>query len=101
MEQQILSDVTFDTLGLEEVLLKGVNDAGFVHCTPIQARTLPLVLAGKDVEGQAQTGTGKSAAFLLGTMNWLLRHPRTDNGGNPRALIVAPTREVGFIFVYV
>jgi ATP-dependent RNA helicase RhlB len=94
MEQQILSDVTFDTLGLEEVLLKGVNDAGFVHCTPIQARTLPLVLAGKDVEGQAQTGTGKSAAFLLGTMNWLLRHPRTDNGGNPRALIVAPTREL-------
>jgi ATP-dependent RNA helicase RhlB len=94
MEQQILSDVTFDTLGLEEVLLKGVKDAGFVHCTPIQARTLPLVLAGKDVEGQAQTGTGKSAAFLLGTMNWLLRHPRTDNGGNPRALIVAPTREL-------
>jgi ATP-dependent RNA helicase RhlB len=94
MEQQILSDVTFETLGLEEALLKGVRDAGFDRCTPIQARTLPLVLEGKDVEGQAQTGTGKSAAFLLGTMNWLLRHPRTESGGNPRALIVAPTREL-------
>ena len=94
MESQVQSEVTFESLGLEDLLLQGVRDAGFSRCTPIQARTLPLVLAGKDVEGQAQTGTGKSAAFLLGTMNWLLRHPRTDNSGNPRALIVAPTREL-------
>ena len=76
--------------------MRGVSDACFEFCTPIQAQSLPLVLAGKDVEGQAQTGTGKTAAFLLATMNWLLRKPAPPNhqDGQPRALIVAPTREL-------
>ena len=95
MDVTILSDVDFESLGLEDSLLQGVRDAGFGQCTPIQAKTLPLVLAGKDVEGQAQTGTGKTAAFLVGTINWLLRHPRKSKPTtNPRALIVAPTREL-------
>lgn len=95
MDQQVLSDVYFEALALEPQLLSGVRDAGFKRCTPIQAKTLPLILQGQDVEGQAQTGTGKSAAFLLGAMNWLLRHPRGDKQGtDPRALIVAPTREL-------
>ncbi|MDN5862991.1 MAG: DEAD/DEAH box helicase, partial [Salinisphaera sp.] len=74
---------------------------GFTHCTPIQAETIPMVLAGKDVAGQAQTGTGKSAAFLLATMHRLLVDPPADAAGRvpvgtsrPRALIVAPTREL-------
>ena len=96
MSERIHTDVSFATLGLEAALLQGVKEAGFEFCTPIQAGALPIALDGRDVEGQAQTGTGKTAAFLLATMNHLLRrHPREDHrDGNPRALIVAPTREL-------
>ncbi len=96
MNERIHTDVSFTSLGLEPALLQGVEDAGFEFCTPIQAGALPIALDGRDVEGQAQTGTGKTAAFLLATMNHLLRrHPRDDHrDGNPRALIVAPTREL-------
>ena len=96
MNEKIHTDVRFDTLGLEPALLEGVGDAGFELCTPIQAGALPIALAGRDVEGQAQTGTGKTAAFLLATMHHLLRRaPRAGHrDGNPRALIVAPTREL-------
>ena len=96
MNERIHTDVPFDTLGLEPTLLQGVEEAGFEFCTPIQAGSLPIALDGRDVEGQAQTGTGKTAAFLLATMNRLLRQPpREDHrDGNPRALIVAPTREL-------
>ncbi|MGA7965454.1 MAG: DEAD/DEAH box helicase, partial [Gammaproteobacteria bacterium] len=55
----------FEELELHETLLRGVKDAGFERLTPIQQRTLPPALAGRDVAGQAQTGTGKTAAFLL------------------------------------
>ena len=96
MNERIHTDVPFSTLGLEPALLQGVEEAGFEYCTPIQAGALPIALDGRDVEGQAQTGTGKTAAFLLATMNHLLRrYPREDHrDGNPRALIVAPTREL-------
>ena len=82
----------FHTLPLPESLSQGIVDAGFTECTPIQAMTLPLSLAGKDVAGQGQTGTGKTAAFLITLFDRLLR---LDNGGGqPRALILAPTREL-------
>ncbi len=94
--QQVLTEVRFDGLDLEQPLLDGIAEAGFEYCTPIQAGALPKALAGEDVEGQAQTGTGKTAAFLLATMNHLLRNPPREayKPGQPRALIVAPTREL-------
>jgi len=57
--------VTFASLGLVDEVMAGIKQAGFVDCTPIQAQTLPVALAGRDVAGQAQTGTGKTAAFLV------------------------------------
>ncbi len=67
-----LTETRFDGLGLHEALLAGLRDAGFEFCTPIQAETLPLALAGNDIAGQAQTGTGKTFAFLLALMHQLL-----------------------------
>ncbi len=86
----------FSSLQLLPSLLQGVTEAGFSVCTPIQAETLPLALAGQDVAGQAQTGTGKTAAFLLAVMTRLLRSPSRSNrsSSQPRALILAPTREL-------
>ncbi|MEJ2346285.1 MAG: ATP-dependent RNA helicase RhlB [Gammaproteobacteria bacterium] len=96
MTDRHLTEASFDSLDLDNSLLLGVRDAGFSHCTPIQAQTLPLALSGVDVAGQAQTGTGKTAAFLLATMNHMLRHPAAETRKpiQPRALIVAPTREL-------
>ena len=68
MTQSHLSDLRFDTLSLHESLRAGIRDAGFEFCTPIQAQTLPIALKGNDVAGQAQTGTGKTAAFQTGAM---------------------------------
>ena len=89
MQPDHLSEVRFDSLPLHPTLLAGLAKANFTNCTPIQAQTLPLALAGRDIAGQAQTGTGKSAAFLLATMNHLLTHPRKpgDDGKQPRALV--------------
>jgi ATP-dependent RNA helicase RhlB len=91
-----LTDLRFDSLALPETLARGIADAGFELCTPIQARTLPIALAGQDVAGQAQTGTGKTAAFLVAMYNYLLTHaPQpTRPMTSPRALILAPTREL-------
>lgn len=91
-----LTKVRFTALDLPEVLLKGIADAGFERCTPIQAKTLPRALAGGDVAGQAQTGTGKTAAFLLAMFNYMLTHepPRQRRTNDPRAVILAPTREL-------
>ena len=91
-----LTETRFDSLGLHEALLAGLRDAGFEFCTPIQAETLPLALAGNDIAGQAQTGTGKTFAFLLALMHQLLTHPAKENRRNnqPRALVLAPTREL-------
>ncbi len=96
MSDQHLSEVTFSQLGLEPELLQGVADAGFSKCTPIQAQTLPLALKGHDVAGQAQTGTGKTAAFLLAIFHHLLTNPQDEGRkpNQPRALVLAPTREL-------
>ncbi len=90
------TNTAFSSLQLLPPLLQGVTDAGFSTCTPIQAETLPLALAGQDVAGQAQTGTGKTAAFLLAVMTRLMQHPAGENKPprQPRALILAPTREL-------
>jgi ATP-dependent RNA helicase RhlB len=91
-----LTDVSFTNLHLPESLARGIADAGFERCTPIQAQTLPRALAGFDVAGQAQTGTGKTAAFLVALYSRLLRAeiPPTRRINAPLALIIAPTREL-------
>ncbi|AJE04298.1 DEAD/DEAH box helicase [Geobacter pickeringii] len=84
----------FSDLNLPEPVLRGVVDAGFADCTPIQEKTLPLSLAGRDVAGQAQTGTGKTAAFLISLFTKLLANEKQGESRHPRALILAPTREL-------
>jgi ATP-dependent RNA helicase RhlB len=86
----------FQSLDLPESVLRGIQAAGFTTCTPIQEETLPISLRGRDVAGQAQTGTGKTAAFLIAIFTRLLREPDRRRKGiaAPRALIVAPTREL-------
>lgn len=84
----------FSELNLPEAVLLGIADAGFTECTPIQEQTLPVALTGKDVAGQAQTGTGKTAAFLITLFTRLLTHPKETREQHPRALILAPTREL-------
>jgi ATP-dependent RNA helicase RhlB len=86
----------FASFNLAAPLAQGIRDAGFVRCTPIQAQTLPITLAGKDVAGQAQTGTGKTAAFLVSMFQTLLtRVPRDSHRiGAIRGIVIAPTREL-------
>ncbi len=85
----------FSDFKINEYIMKGIEDAGFTECTQIQAMTLPVSLAGKDVAGQAQTGTGKTAAFLVALFNRLLESETVKkNRSNPRALVLAPTREL-------
>ncbi|MBI3002215.1 MAG: DEAD/DEAH box helicase, partial [candidate division NC10 bacterium] len=85
----------FTELTLPEPVRRGIEAAGFTTCTPIQEKTLPIALGGKDVAGQAQTGTGKTAAYLIVLFTRLLARPRKEpRRGSPRALIVAPTREL-------
>ncbi len=96
MNDQPESSVTFESFGLVSPLMQGIRDAGFTHCTPIQAQTLPIALSGRDVAGQAQTGTGKTAAFLIALYHTLATRP-APHGRSPtsiRALVVAPTREL-------
>ncbi|MFC5570324.1 ATP-dependent RNA helicase RhlB [Lysobacter yangpyeongensis] len=96
MSDKPLTDITFDSFELHPSLLAGLEAAGFTRCTPIQALTLPLALTGRDVAGQAQTGTGKTLAFLVAVMNRLLTRPALAERKpeDPRALILAPTREL-------
>ena len=89
-----LSDVAFSSLPLHPSLQEGLKKLGYSHCTPIQAQALPLALKGEDLAGQAQTGTGKTAAFLLATMQHLLTTPYEGPAGQPRAFMLAPTREL-------
>ncbi len=91
-----LSDVTFASLNLPDSLLRGIQSTGFTNCTPIQAETLPIALAGHDCMGQAQTGTGKTAAFLIALFNRLLTRPARPHRKptQVRALVIAPTREL-------
>tara|TARA_R110002096_G_scaffold374321_2_gene567952 strand:- start:4914 stop:6173 length:1260 start_codon:yes stop_codon:yes gene_type:complete len=94
MSSTHLTDTQFSSIGLTDTLIQGLNDAGFINCTPIQEQTLPISLKGSDVAGQAQTGTGKTIAFLLATYHKLLTNPCPDNNKGVRALILAPTREL-------
>ncbi|MBF0186025.1 MAG: DEAD/DEAH box helicase [Magnetococcales bacterium] len=91
----------FSDLSIPEPVMLGIRACGFSECTPIQALTLPLTLAGHDVAGQAQTGTGKTAAFLIAALSRLLVHSSASPApsahgtfGTPRILIIAPTREL-------
>ncbi|MEQ1544458.1 DEAD/DEAH box helicase [Methyloglobulus sp.] len=120
MNNTHLTEILFSNLELSEAILQGLKEAGFHHCTPIQDKTLPLALRGKDVAGQAQTGTGKTAAFLLATFQHLINDEtdldeeedddedaideavekvivkpvRNKTINYPRAIILAPTREL-------
>jgi len=93
-----MEKVAFDSLPIPEPVMQGIRDAGFTHCTPIQAMSLPIALSGKDIAGQAQTGTGKTAAFLIAAYTHLLNKPPPPPKGAdwvaPRALMIAPTREL-------
>src|SRR6187431_136361 len=79
----------FSKLGLSSAMVDGVKAMGYVDPTPIQLRAIPLILAGRDVIGSAQTGTGKTAAFALPILSKMERHQ-----AGPRMLILEPTREL-------
>jgi ATP-dependent RNA helicase RhlB len=95
MSENHLSDLRFDSLELHESIHAGIRDAGFEFCTPIQANTLPIALKPSDVAGQAQTGTGKTAAFLIAAYQRLMTS-EVDTGERrqPRVFALAPTREL-------
>ena len=85
----------FHDLDLPEPLMHAVADLDFKYCTPVQAETLPMALEGRNVAGQAQTGTGKTAAFLISVFTRFLKDGKgTPRKGHPRALVLAPTREL-------
>lgn len=89
-----LTDTLLSSYDLPDEVAWGIAETGFVFATPIQEKVLPLTLAGRDVAGQAQTGTGKTAAFLVTIFTHLLRRRRPRPARGPRALVVAPTREL-------
>ncbi|MFS9538873.1 DEAD/DEAH box helicase, partial [Klebsiella pneumoniae] len=96
MSKTHLTEQKFSDFALHPAVIEALEKKGFHNCTPIQALALPLTLEGRDVAGQAQTGTGKTMAFLTSTFHYLLSHPAiADRQVNqPRALIMAPTREL-------
>ncbi|MDT0628743.1 ATP-dependent RNA helicase RhlB [Alteromonas sp. W364] len=97
MPQTHLTDTSFSDLPIHPLVIKALEEANFNHCTPIQSMALPQLLDGNDIAGQAQTGTGKTIAFLVATFHHLLNNPKPDNEPNkpsPRAIIMAPTREL-------
>ena len=85
---------SFSSLDLPEKVMAGIRDAGFVEMTPVQSRSLPMALEGKDVCAQAQTGTGKTAAFLITVFSRILSADVPSKRKNPLALVLAPTREL-------
>ena len=94
MTTEHLSQQRFTDLPINPKVLAALQSKGFEYCTPIQALSLPITLQGKDVAGQAQTGTGKTMAFLTATFHHLLENPFDSIPNQPRALILAPTREL-------
>jgi len=94
MQENYLSSARFADLPLHPLVLQALTTKGFDFCTPIQALSLPVTLQGKDVAGQAQTGTGKTIAFLTALFHHLLTHPTETDKNQPRALVLAPTREL-------
>jgi ATP-dependent RNA helicase RhlB len=91
-----VGNVRFHDLDLPVEIMRAIYDQGFQYCTPIQAGILQQTLAGADATGRAQTGTGKTAAFLITILTHLIRTPAPEpaKNGTPRALILAPTREL-------
>lgn len=96
MNKTHLTEKKFADFDLHPSIIKALENKGFHNCTPIQEMALPLTMTGRDVAGQAQTGTGKTLAFLVSTFNYLLTHPANPNRqtNQPRAIIMAPTREL-------
>ncbi len=94
MSNKHLTEIRFDQLELPEKLVQALHENNLEFCTLIQAQTLPLSLTGKDVSGQAQTGTGKTISFLLALFTRLISV--TDNKDQLRALVIAPTRELAY-----
>ena len=85
----------FHDFDLDARIMRGIHDLGFQYASPIQAESLPLTLAGHDLIGKAQTGTGKTAAFLITVLQKLLKaQPEERFASEPRALVIAPTREL-------
>lgn len=93
MKQTHLTETKFTDLNLSPKVVTGLEAMGFQLCTSIQAKSLPFLLEGKDIAGQAQTGEGKTIAFLAATFHHLLSKPAPEHN-QPRALIMAPTREL-------
>lgn len=96
MSKAHLTEKKFSDFALHPKVIEALSKKGFNYCTPIQASTLPFTVEGKDVAGQAQTGTGKTLAFLTSTFHYLLTHPAIEGkkANQPRALMMAPTREL-------
>ena len=96
MKKTHITEQKFADLNLHPQVIEGLEKKGFEYCTPIQALALPVLLTGQDIAGQAQTGTGKTLAFLTATFNHLLNTPAPEGRKNtqPRAIIMAPTREL-------
>ncbi len=93
--EEVPGKVRFHDLFLPIALMRAIQEVGYEYCSPIQAMTLPYALAGHDCIGKAQTGTGKTAAFLITAITDLLEHRLEEQYvGEPRALILAPTREL-------
>ncbi len=84
----------FDELNIRIRVLEGIRETGFKECTPVQEMTLPDALKGHDIAAQAQTGTGKTAAFLIAVFSRMLEKPLAKRSSSPRTLIIAPTREL-------
>ncbi|QDP02715.1 ATP-dependent RNA helicase RhlB [Thalassotalea sp. PS06] len=93
MKKTHLTESKFSDFELAPQVVTGLESMGFQYCTTIQAKSLPILLSGKDIAGQAQTGEGKTIAFLAATFHHLLQKPKSDHN-QPRAILMAPTREL-------
>lgn len=91
---QTISAINFKDLNLSEPILRAIADAGYNHPTPIQSKAIPVVLKGGDLLAGAQTGTGKTAGFTLPILHLLSENPKAVNKGQPRCLVLTPTREL-------
>ena len=89
-----LTSTKFRDLPIDDSIQEALEDSQLTHATPIQALALPLTLAGHDLLGIAQTGTGKTAAFLISLLNYLMKNPVHPRAKPPFALVLAPTREL-------
>jgi len=95
MKDNHLTKIKFSSLNIDPLIIKGINDLNFKFCTPIQSESLPIALQGKDVAGQAQTGTGKTAAFLISAIQRIIKNDSSvKEKKQPRIFILAPTREL-------